>query len=80
MRTIDLTLGERTLAELLALAKRERILIHSATGDDFVLEPADEFDREVALLGQSDRFMSFLQERSKESGGTPLAEVRKKRE
>ena len=80
MRTIDLTLAARTLAELLALARRERILIHSAAGEDFVLEPADEFDREVALLGQSDRFMSFLHERSKEPGGAPLAEVRKKRE
>ena len=80
MKTIDLTLGEKTLAELLALAKHERILIHSATGDDFLLEAADEFDREVALLGQSDRFMAFLQERSKEPGGTPLAEIRKKRE
>ena len=35
---------------------------------------ADAFDREVALLGQSERFMSFLQDRSKETGGTPLAE------
>ena len=71
---------ERTLAELLALAKRERILIHSATGDDFLLEPADAFDREVAILGQSDRFMSFLRDRSKEGGGSSLAEIRKKRE
>ena len=79
MKTIDLTRGERTLAELLALAKHERILIHSATGDDFLLESADAFDREVALLGQSERFMAFLQNRSAEAGGTPLAEVRKKR-
>ena len=79
MKTIDLTLGERTLAELLALAKHERILIHSATGDDFLLESADAFEREAALLGQSERFMAFLQHRSAEPGGTPLAEIRKKR-
>jgi len=32
-----------------------------------------------ALLGQSDRFIAFLQDRSQETGGTPLAEIRKKR-
>jgi len=79
MKTIDLTREERTLAALLALAKHERILIHSATGDDFLLEPADALDREVALLGQSDRFMSFLQNRPEGTGGTSLAEIRKKR-
>ena len=38
----------------------------------------DEFDREVAALAGSERFMSFLKERSKEAGGLSLAEVRKK--
>ena len=80
MKTIDLTLGERTLAEVLALARHERILIRSATGDDFLLEPANALDREVALLGQGERFMSFLQERSKEPGATPLGEIRRMRE
>ena len=55
MKTIDLTLGVRTLAETLALARHERILIRSATGDAFLREPANAFDREVALLGQSER-------------------------
>jgi len=80
MKTIDLAHEDRTLAELLALAQRESVLIHSATGEDFLLEPADEFDREVAALGQSERFMSFLRGRSKETGGRSLAEIRKKRE
>jgi len=79
MKTIDLARGEHTLAELLALAKRESVFIHSATGEDFLLEPADEFDREVAALGGSERFMSLLEERSAETGGRSLAEVRKKR-
>jgi hypothetical protein len=78
MKTIDLATEDHTLSELLALAKRDSLLIHSATGEDFLLEPADDFDREVALLGQSERFLSFLQDRSKEEGGTPLAEIRKK--
>jgi len=78
MKTVDLAREPHTLGELLALAKRESILIHSPAGEDFLLEPADDFDREVALLGQSERFLSFLRERSKESGGRPLADIRKK--
>ena len=78
MRIIDLGREKHTLAELLALAKDERIFIRSAAGEDFLLEPADELDREVAALAGSERFMSFLEERSKEAGGLSLAEVRKK--
>ncbi len=43
------------------------------------LPPADDFDREAAALGQSERFMSLLNERSREAAGTPLAEARRKR-
>ena len=78
MKTIDLAREQHTLTELLKLAKRDSILIRSATGEDFLLEPADDFDREVGMLGQSERFLSFLQERSKETGGRSLAELRKK--
>ncbi len=80
MKTVDLAREDRTLAELLALAQRESVLIRSAAGDDFLLEPADEFEREVAELGQSERFMSFLRDRSKETGSISLAEARRKRE
>jgi len=78
MKTIDLAREEHTLADLLALAKTDSVLIHSAAGEDFLLEPADDFDREVALLGRSERFLSFLRDRSKETGGRSLAEIRKK--
>ncbi len=60
------------MRDVLTLAKSEAILIHSPSGEDFVLGLADEFDREVAALGASERFMSFLDARSKESGGIPL--------
>jgi hypothetical protein len=42
-------------------------------------EQADEFDREVATLGTSEKFMSFLESRSKETGGIPLSKIREKR-
>ncbi len=79
MKTVDLREGEHSLSEVLTLAKSEAVLIRSASGEDFLLEQADEFDREVAALGASEKFMSFLGARAKETGDIPLEEVRKKR-
>jgi len=77
MKTVDLRQGERSLSEVLALAKSEAVLIHSASGEDFLLEQADELDREVAALGGSEKFMSFLQARAKEGGDIPVEEIRR---
>ena len=79
MKTIDLSKGKHSVAELLALAKSDTVLIHSPSGDDFLLEPADEFDREAAALGRNDKFMSFLKHRSEETGDLPIGKVRAKR-
>ncbi|MBI2431429.1 MAG: hypothetical protein HYV26_00985 [Candidatus Hydrogenedentes bacterium] len=79
MKTIDLRVGEQSLNDLLKLAKNEAILIRTATGEDFVLESAHDFDIEVATLGASQPFMDFLDARSKEPGSVPMSEVRRKR-
>ena len=75
MRRIDLTSEKYTLAELLELARSDNILIHSSAGEDYVLERADEFEREVAALGASEKFMSYLQARSDESNDLTLKQV-----
>ncbi len=77
MKTIDLREGQHSLGEVLALARSEAVLIHSASGEDFLVEQADEFDREVATLGGSDTFMSFLEARAKEVGNIPIEEIRR---
>ncbi len=79
MKTIDLRSEQCSLSEVLTLAKSEAVLIRSAGGEDFLLEPADTFDKEVASLGSSERLMSFLAERSQETGDLPLSAVRQKR-
>ena len=79
MKTIDLSKGQHSLSEVLTLAKSEAVLIHSAWGEDFVLEHADEFDREAAALGSSKKFSSFLEARSNETGDIPISKVREKR-
>lgn len=76
MKRIDLTSEQHTLAELLELAQSDDILIHSSFGEDYVLERADEFEREVAALGASDKFMSYLETRSDESDDLTLKQVR----
>lgn len=78
MKTVDLSSGEHSLIEVLKLAKSEAVLIRSSSGEDFLLEHADEFDKEVASLGASQKFTSFLEERSKESEDLSLKEVRRK--
>ena len=79
MKTVDVSTGQHSLSEVLALAKSGTVLIHSASGEDFLLERADEFDREVAALGASEKFTSFLDARSKETGDVGIREVRKRR-
>lgn len=79
MKTIDLRSEQHSLSEVLTLAKSEAVLIRSPGGEDFLLEHADTFDKEIASLGSSERFMSFLDERSKETGDLPIRAVREKR-
>ena len=79
MITIDLSKQQPSLADVLAIAKSEPVVIHSGPGEDYLLEPADDFDREAAALGSSDSFMSFLAARSKEVGDIPIEEARRKR-
>ena len=75
MITLDLRNHQITLEELFRAARSETILIVTDEGQEYILEAADEFDREVAELGRSEKFMTFLAERRKESGRIPLEEI-----
>jgi hypothetical protein len=79
MKTVNLSEGQCSLSEVLTLAKSEAVLIRSTAGEDFVLEHADDFDREAAAFGDSDKFMSFLETRSKETGDVPFSKIREQR-
>lgn len=77
MKTLDLTRKQVTLEELLKLASAGAVRILTADGHAFVLEDADDFDKEVKLLGKSKKFRRFLKERSKEAATTSLADYRR---
>jgi hypothetical protein len=78
MITLDLRHQQITLEELFRAARSESVLIVTDEGQEYILEAADEFDREVAELGRSEKFMDFLAERRKESGRIPLEEIERR--
>jgi hypothetical protein len=77
MRTLDLTREQITLEELLKLAQTETVRIVAADGSAFVLEEAGDFDKEVELLGKSEKFRRFLSARSNESATTSIEDYRR---
>jgi hypothetical protein len=77
MTTLDLAQEHATLEDLLKLASSGSVRILTADGHAFVLEEADDFDKEVQLLGQSEKFGRFLDERAKEPAARSLEDYRK---
>lgn len=77
MKTLDLSREHVSVEDLLQLASTGSVRILTADGRAFVLEEADEFDKEVQMLGKSKKFQRFLNERSKEATTTSLEEYRR---
>lgn len=77
MKTLDLSRKKATLEDALTLAAEGSVHIVAADGRAFVLEDADDFDKETRLLGKSKKFQRFLKERSKEPATTSLEDYRR---
>ena len=78
MITIDLRKKKHYIDELLAIARFEPLMIYDKDGKNYILEETDEFEKEVKELGSSERFMKFLNERSKEKETIPISSITKK--
>ena len=78
MTTVDLREKEVDVQDLLRLAESGSVLIIAEDGHGFTLEGADDFDKEVATLGASESFMTFLEERGREEGTVSLEEVERR--
>ncbi len=75
MKSIDLR-GQRVdLEELIALARKEPVLLLTADGKQFLLAEADDFDREGEALRGSQTFQRFLDERSQSRRRVALEEI-----
>jgi len=70
MTTYDLRQHDMTVEELFRLAADTPIHVIAKDGQTFVIEPADDFEQEIAMLRQSQPFMAFLAERSKKKHGS----------
>jgi hypothetical protein len=77
MKTLNLGRKRMTLDKLLELAATGSVRILTADGRAFVLEAADDFEKEVQLLGKSRKFTRFLNQRSKEDATTSLEDYRR---
>ena len=75
MKTINLDKKAPSVDELLDIARREVVLLVSQDGTSFVLEEADDFEREVTQLGNSGKFMKFLKERTHEKSVTSIEQL-----
>lgn len=78
MITLDLRQRRISLDEVLDAVDQDTVVIIRADGKRLVLEPEDSFEQEVIRLGQSERFMAFLEERAQEPGGISLEEFERR--
>ena len=75
MKTIELTQSAPSLQEILAIARKETLVLRTESGEEFFLGTADELRSEATLLSQSPEFMRFLDERFAEKATIPLEEL-----
>jgi hypothetical protein len=78
MKTVNLFLERPTLAELLALASEDNIILRTQEGREFVLAEVDDFSQEVELVRQQEELMTFLAKRSRDTETYTLKQVREK--
>ena len=65
------------VSDLVQMARSEPLLLLTEDGQEFVLSPADDFEKEAEALRGSSSFQSFLEERAKNGARIPLAQIEK---
>jgi hypothetical protein len=80
MKTVDLAQHKLDVEQLLALARQGPVLLLTAEGEEFCVAEADDFEKEVEALRNSQAFQQFLDERSKDTRTISLEELEKELE
>jgi mRNA-degrading endonuclease RelE of RelBE toxin-antitoxin system/PHD/YefM family antitoxin component YafN of YafNO toxin-antitoxin module len=80
MKTVDLAQQKLEIEELINLARQEPVLLLTSGGEEFYVAEADDFEKEVEALRNSQAFQQFLDERSKDKRTIPLEELEKELE
>jgi hypothetical protein len=78
MKTVDLAKEHLSVEDLLTKARGESVLLQDASGERFLLSPADEFASEVELLRTHHDFLTFLDSCKGEEKTISLEEVEKR--
>ena len=55
MKTVDLAKEKLSIDKILSLAKLDAVIIQRTDGVHYILEEADEFEKEVATLGKNEQ-------------------------
>ncbi|MFN8455679.1 MAG: hypothetical protein U0401_13600 [Anaerolineae bacterium] len=77
MKTINISIKEKTINTLLKKAQKEGLILRSPDGHEFILAEIDDFNREVELTRQNQELMNFLDERGKQTKTIKAAEVKR---
>ena len=75
MKTVNLEERKIDLEAAIDLARQEPLLLVTPDGHEFLLGEADDFEKEVEALRNSQAFQRFLDERSRSTGRISLAEI-----
>jgi len=78
MKTIDLTIDQISVHDLLETARNEAVVIKSTDGMAYILSTADEFATEVELLRQNHKFLTLLDRYKQDQRTLSLEEVEKR--
>ena len=76
MSVIDLTVSTPSLAEVLALAGENNLVLRTREGREFILAEIDDFQNEIDRTQRNPALMQLLTERSKETATFSLKDVR----
>jgi hypothetical protein len=75
MKTVNLAREKFDLEAVINLARTEPVLLLTPDGREFCIAEADDFEREVKSLRESQAFQRFLDERSTCAIRIPLTEI-----
>jgi hypothetical protein len=67
MKTVPVSKRSRVMKQLLAMARRQDLVLRTPEGDEFMLVLVDDFDYELAKQRANEKLMNFLDERFREA-------------
>ena len=80
MKIVKVSSRSQEMIRLLALARKEDVVVRTREGDEFMVSLVDDFDVEIARQRKNKKLVAFLEERFREARrkpGIPLEEVKR---